>query len=182
MLRTNLRIAAIAMMALQSSALTQATEPRPKSRAPDDRMLQQGPRKTREVRAPIVFEDELAMKVNSDANSLFGELPLTSPRGKEEPSGKKYGRYCENGFVRAGYPFRLGLFAKPSTDTNHQVGYIGGGTLFGGSGRRHDEGTFGMDYSGSWFARMTWLKWSHGARYQGGAGRYETEGPRIFPE
>lgn len=184
MLPTNCWAVVISLLALHSAAMAQATDlndPRPKSRTPDDRMLQQSARETREVRAPIVF-DEAPSKVNTDADSLFGDLPLPRPRGIEEPSGSKYGRYCQNGFARAGYPFCLGRFAKPGTDTQHQVGYVGGGTLFGGSGRRRDEGTFGMDYSGSWFSRMTWLKWSHGARHQGGAGRYETEGPRILPE
>jgi hypothetical protein len=187
MLTTNCWAVAIGLLALHSAAMAQTTDtlesrdPRPKSRAPDDRMLRQLPRETREVRDPIMF-DEVTSKVNLDADSLFGELPLPRSRGTEEPSGSIYGRYCQNGFARAGYPFCIGRFAKPSTDTHHQVGYVGGGTLFGGSGRRRDEGTFGMDYSGAWFSRMTWLKWSHGARYQGGAGRYETEGSRILPE
>jgi len=171
-------VALMALLALDSIALAQATDRRPKSRTPNDRMLQQAEGRTREVRAPIVF-DEVLPRDTVELNSLIGDVPLPSGRGNEEPSGSKYGRYCQNGFARAGFPFCIGRFAKPSTDANHQVGYVGGGTLFGGSGRRSDEGTFGMDYSGSWFSRKTWLEWSHGVRYQGGAGRYETEGPHI---
>ena len=136
-------------------------------------------RKPSVIRAPI---DLTKTEVKSASKTLFPELPLTGPRGKETPSGSKNGRYCENAFERAGFPNCIGRFAKPSTDAYHQVGYVGGGTLFGGTSKRKDEGTFGMDYAGHWFSRKTWLKWSHGVRYQGGAGRYETEGPRILPE
>ncbi len=118
----------------------------------------------------------------SEPMALFSELPLAGHRGNETPSGNKYGRYCEPGFVRAGFSSCIGRFARPNPDAYHQVGYVGGGTLFGGSCRRVDDGTFGMDYSGHWFSRKTWLKWSHGERHQGGAGRYETEGPRLIFE
>ena len=148
-------------------------------RSPDDRMLQQPERAIRQVRTPRVLDE---MESNSKSNSLFDELPLAGRRGSENPSGCKNGRYCKSGFLRAGLPNCIGRFAKPSLDAYHQVGYVGGGTLFGGSCRRTEEGTFGMDYSGHWFARKTWLRWSHGERYQGGAGRYESEGPRVLPE
>ena len=167
------------LLAIVFVSFAQAAEPRPKTRMPDDRMLQEPEHKPREIRAPLPLDD---MESQSEPKTLFSELPLTGPRGKETPSGCKYGRYCENAFVRAGLPNCIGRFAKPSPDANHQVGYVGGGTLFGGSSRRIDEGTFGMDYAGHWFSRKTWLKWSHGERHQGGAGRYETEGPRLLPE
>ncbi len=174
-----------ALLSISYLTVAQSAEPRPQIRNPDDRMLQQPDRLPREVRAPLVLE-EFDPKVKSESNLLsdllFRELPLSGPRGKEKPNGTKYGRYCENGFLRAGFPNCIGRFAKPSTDAYHQVGYVGGGTLFGGSSRCIDEGTFGMDYSGYWFSRKTWLKWSHGDRHQGGAGRYETEGPRLLPE
>ncbi|HUP77354.1 MAG TPA: hypothetical protein VM260_02255, partial [Pirellula sp.] len=124
-------------------------------------------RKPREIRSPI---DLNTAEVKSASETLFPELPLNGPRGKETPSGSKAGRYCKNALERSGFPNCIGRFAKPSTDAYHQVGYVGGGTLFGGTGRRMDEGTFGMDYAGHWFSRKTWLKWSHGVRYQGGAG------------
>ena len=169
----------VVMTAIVQASFAFAAEPPSKTRAPDDRMLQELERKTREVRAPIVPEDP---QPESAPKSFFSELLLTGPRGKETPSVAKNGRYCENGFARAGFSNCIGRFAQPSTDAYHQVGYVGGGTLFGGSCRHSNEGTFGMDYSGYWFSRKTWLKWSHGQRHQGGAGRYETEGPRILPE
>ena len=168
-----------ALLAILFVSFAQAAEPRPKTRMPDDRMLQEPERKPREIRAPLPLDE---MEIQSEPKTLFSELPLTGPRGKETPSGSKYGRYCENAFVRAGFPNCIGRFARPSPDANHQVGYVGGGTLFGGSSRRIDEGTFGMDYAGFLFSRKTWLKWSHGERHQGGAGRDETEGPRLLPE
>lgn len=111
-------------------------------------------------------------------------------RGKESPAGKPTGRYCTDGMHRAGLPSLPGVFAKPGTDPQHSVGYVGGSTPFKGphSGglqgerRRPSEGTFGYDYSGLYFQRNTWLLWTHGRREQGGFGRYETDGPRILPE
>ena len=177
MIRTLLH--SVSLLAILSLSCAQSSEPQTKLRAPDDRMLQQPEQTIRQVRTPM-FLDE--MELHSESKSLFDELPLAGRRGSENPSGCKNGRYCKNGFSRAGLPNCIGRFAKPSLDAYHQVGYVGGGTLFGGSCRRTEEGTFGMDYSGHWFARKTWLRWSHGERYQGGAGRYESEGPRVLPE
>ena len=171
----------IMVLVIQSSIVVYASEPRPQKRSPNDRMLQQSGEAIREVRAPIDFNN-VAENTNVESNLDLSELPLSGPRGKETPNGIRNGRYCENDFRRSGFPFCIGRFAAPSTDSFHQVGYVGGGTLFGGTGRRSNEGTFGMDYSGFLFSRKTWLKWSHGERYQGGAGRYETEGPRLLPE
>jgi len=161
------------------STLVIAEEPRVKQRTPDDRMLQSSARAPREIRTPIDFRGAID---TSEHSTLLSDLPLTGLRGKETPSSPKSGRYCENAFSRSGFPNCIGLFAKTSTDSAHQVGYVGGGTWFGGERRRTNEGTFGMDYSGSWFSRLTWMQWSHGDRHQGGAGRYETEGPRLLPE
>ncbi|MEQ1831291.1 MAG: hypothetical protein ABL921_35420 [Pirellula sp.] len=113
---------------------------------------------------------------------LEPEYRLEGVRAKETPAGPRRGRYCENGFARSGYPNCIGRFALPSVLSSYRLGYVGGGTAIGGERRQASEGTFGFDYSGSWFSRKTWLLWSHGERYQGGAGRYETDGPRIFPE
>ena len=168
-----------ALLLIFSMSFAPAADSRPETRTLDDSILREPERKAREIRAPI---DLTETEVKSAPKTLFSELPLSGPRGKETPSGSKYGRYCENAFERAGFPNCIGKFAKPSTDAYHQVGYVGGGTLFGGTSRRKDEGTFGMDYTGHWFSRKTWLKWSHGGRYQGGVGRYETEGPRLLPE
>ncbi len=173
------RFCIAAVFSLVSISMVQAAEPRLKMRTPDDKMLQKPDQAIREVRAPMALDET---ELRPEAKNLFSELPLAGRRGQETPRGTKSGRYCENGFLRAGCPNWLGRFAKPSTDAYHQVSYVGGGTLFGGSSRRTDEGTFGMDYSGYWFARKTWLKWSHGERHQGGAGRYETDGPHLLPE
>jgi len=42
-----------------------------------------------------------------------------------------------------------------------------------------DEGTFGWDYFGVLFTKRIALNWSHGRRYQGGSGAYQTDGPRL---
>ena len=137
------------------------------------------PKWVRSVRSPVEL-DQIETDLRPISN--FSELPLSGPRGKETPVAPKAGRYCENGFERAGFPNVVGRFAKPTTDTDHQVGYVGGGTWFGGACRRTTEGTFGMDYVGRWFTRSTWMHWSHGALHQGGSGRYETDGPKLCPE
>lgn len=76
----------------------------------------------------------------------------------------------------AGYPFCLSKHAVPS-DTGHYDGYrVGGGSAFHGDGPCVDEGTWGWDYTG--IGSIVRLGWSHGRRYQGGYGRYQTEGPK----
>ncbi len=105
-------------------------------------------------------------------------------RGQETPRGPKHGRYCEPGMQRAGHPWRIGHHARSVNGRDHSVGYVGGGTplAWWGESRYGSEGTFGMDYSGLLLSRKVWLNWTHGARHQGGEGRYETDGPRILPE
>lgn len=111
---------------------------------------------------------------------------LEGVRGLESPAGTKSGRYATSGHERAGNPQCISRHAQPGLDRDHSVGYVGGGTPFPwgtrGQARTTQEGTFGMDYSGWLVSRNTWLKWSHGGRHQGGAGRYETDGPRLLPE
>ena len=77
----------------------------------------------------------------------------------------------------AGYPFCLRDHTAPSDNGHYDGYYIGGGT-----GRHHGdapcphEGTWGWDYTG--IGSRVRLNWSHGRRYQGGYGRYATEGPK----
>ncbi len=150
-------------------------------------------RPVRKVSDDILKEPEVALATDlspindsslteADLRPWNQPLELDGPRGKETAAGPRHGRYCDNGLDRAGLPYCVGRYAKPSRDGDHQVGYVGGGTLFWGSGRRSDEGTIAMDYAGHLFQRKTWLRWSHGVRYQGGEGRYQTDGPRLLPE
>lgn len=117
-------------------------------------------------------------------DSLASEYQLDGVRGRETPAGPRTGRYCQPGMERAGHPWFISKRARTALGSDYKVGYVGGGTpfSFGGECRKSNEGTFGLDYSGLFFSRKTWLYWTHGSRYQGGAGRYETEGPRILPE
>ena len=142
------------------------------------------------LRSLETFDLEIRQASSSSSTSKEAIAKSESPldyrlngvRGKESPKVLESGRYCENGFKRAGMPLCVGRFAKPSITCSHMIGYVGGGTAFGGQRRTSQEGTFGMDYSGKWFSRKSWLKWSHGERFQAGAGRYETDGPRLLPE
>ena len=75
-------------------------------------------------------------------------------------------------------------FALPS-DTGHYLGYhVGGGAVNARKAepRRDDEGTWGWDYQGWLVPRRVSLGWWHGRRYQGGAGAYKTDGPRLLQE
>ncbi len=102
------------------------------------------------------------------------------PAGAEDQPVVYPRRYCENGFERAGYPQDVACRAQPS-DTPAYCGYtVGGGAPHHGEPRYLDEGTWGWDYTGWLFQRRVGLDWFHGARYQGGAGAYKTDGPRLL--
>jgi hypothetical protein len=86
--------------------------------------------------------------------------------------------YRSDAHCRAGWPECLRTRALPS-DTGRYCGYsVGGGAVMHGEGRYLDEGTWGWDYMGLCFRKRVALDWWHG-RYQGGAGQYKTDGPKI---
>jgi hypothetical protein len=81
--------------------------------------------------------------------------------------------------ARAGYPQEVACYARPS-ETGRSIGYyVGGGSPCRGDFPCPAEGTWGWDYQG-WIPRHIALGWWHGRRYQGGAGAYKTDGPRVF--
>lgn len=131
---------------------------------------------------PLVDHEHVTVLGNRDDSRE--QTYALEGRGKEVGAGLRTGRYCEPGMERAGCPRCINPLAKSSTDCDHTIGYVGGGTPFRlwGKRRNGNEGTIGMDYSGWFFQRKTWLLWSHGELPQGGEGRYEAEGPRIVPE
>lgn len=79
----------------------------------------------------------------------------------------------------AGYPLCVSPLAHPTNTDRYRGGYVGGGTHHGGHGRCAQEGTWGWDYVGlrPHGARI-FNNWSHGRRFQGGYGKYATEGPK----
>jgi hypothetical protein len=86
--------------------------------------------------------------------------------------------YRSDAHCRTGWPECLRTRALP-TDTGRYCGYsVGGGAVCLGEGRYLDEGTWGWDYMGLCFRKRVSLDWWHG-RYQGGAGQYKTDGPKI---
>ena len=93
---------------------------------------------------------------------------------------KRYGRYCLPDHQRAGWPRCISALSRPSVCADYAVGYVGGGIPWLGQPRYCHEGTIGLDYQGWFFSRKTFLAWSHGRRYQGGAGKYETDGPKFI--
>ena len=79
---------------------------------------------------------------------------------------------------QAGYPLCISRLAVPSYNDHYSGGFVGGGKAHGGDARCPNEGTWGWDYTP--FrpdGHGIFLNWSHGRRYQGGTGRYATDGP-----
>jgi hypothetical protein len=59
--------------------------------------------------------------------------------------------------------------------------YVGGGAPRRcGRCRCASEGTWGWDYHGRWFPRRVRLAWFCWPRWQGGAGQYDPDGPRVL--
>jgi len=95
---------------------------------------------------------------------------------------------CMAGFAKAqscnhaGDPEHTAWYARPS-DTGRYGGYfVGGGKPFHmmGQNRNTGDGTWGWDYHGFCWPSHIILDWFHGARYQGGQGAYQTDGPKLF--
>jgi hypothetical protein len=81
----------------------------------------------------------------------------------------------------AGRPEMLSKLAHPS-DTPHYYGYyVGGGSpkYRCARWRTVEEGTWGWDYVGRIVPRRVCLLWWCPPKYQGGAGAYKTDGPKI---
>src|SRR5687768_1212405 len=82
--------------------------------------------------------------------------------------------------VRAGNPQTVHRWARPTITPQYCFGYAGGGAAIGGQQRMLEEGTWGMDYCGHYLRHRVWLNWYHGRVYQGGSGRYATDGPHLL--
>ena len=84
---------------------------------------------------------------------------------------------------RAGRPKCISPLARP-TESPHEKGYfIGGGARERSRGsceRGEQEGVWGTDYTGIIIPKHVDLRWWHGQRAQGGAGAYQTDGPRVL--
>ena len=123
---------------------------------------------------------------DTDAADLsYAELPAepVCPQcGAAE--GCKHGggrRYLMDRQVRAGCAHTVGWWAVPGTNCrNYAAGYVGGGAVVDGDGPdQFEDGTWGLDYIGIVVRKRVFLNWWHGRKYQGGAGAYKTDGPRV---
>ena len=108
--------------------------------------------------------------------SMSAAVAADSVGAEAEPS-PQYAGPCD--FQRAGHPECISHHARPSNGPGDIGYYVGGGAPFHGQPRKADEGTWGWDYAGPFFLRRIDLGWWHGARYQGGAGQYQPNGPRL---
>ncbi len=89
-------------------------------------------------------------------------------------------RFIPHTFERAGYPQCLRNHLEPSFAPGVRGYYVGGGAAHGGEGRLPDDGVWGWDDTGcTWLPMRVRLLWSHGRRYQGGPGRYATDGAHV---
>lgn len=120
----------------------------------------------------------------------IGDLPpltdeeLSSPQQQAllhalggNPHGQRAADFC-----RAGHPALVRRHAIPSNNCRYGGYWIGGGKPVLGDRPTFDEGTFGWDYLGILFNKRIALNWSHGRHYQGGAGAYQTDGPKLRRE
>jgi len=83
-----------------------------------------------------------------------------------------------NPWQRAGNPQHVARWATPTNTLAYSGGWVGGGAARDGDAPALDEGTWGWDYHGRIVPQRVWLRWWHGRRHQGGAGRYKTDGPK----
>jgi hypothetical protein len=92
-----------------------------------------------------------------------------------------YGGYAwrNEDHCRAGWPTCVRKHSLPSNSDRYCGYYVGGGIPCLGDGRFFDEGTWGWDYHGICLHRRVALDWSHGRRFQGGTGAYQTDGPKL---
>lgn len=90
-------------------------------------------------------------------------------------------RECEDDQVRAGCPGETSILARPTDSCAYDGYWVGGGAAvaYASDLPGPDEGTWGWDYFGALFKRRVALRWWHGRRYQGGTGRYRTDGPKA---
>jgi hypothetical protein len=68
-------------------------------------------------------------------------------------------------------------WAIPSNNPHYFGYYVGGGARRKGHLPGPEDGTWGWDYRGWIIQRRVDLLW--GGRYQGGTGRYKTDGPHL---
>jgi hypothetical protein len=101
----------------------------------------------------------------------------TALAAEAEPPAQQVNNGCD--VQRAGNPECIAPRARPSNGPGDTGYYVGGGAPFRGTPRMASEGTWGWDYSGPFCFRRIDLGWFHGARYQGGTGQYQPDGPRL---
>jgi hypothetical protein len=88
----------------------------------------------------------------------------------------------QSGDCRSGNGGQPAWYARAS-DAGQYTGYpVGGGAPFRGEAPLSGEGVWGWDYEGWHFRPRIALLWGHGRKYQGGAGAYQTDGPRFLQE
>lgn len=114
----------------------------------------------------------LAVLLSSAGTVSADWLKLPDLFGKREEAPEPPPTFEERHW-RAGYPLCTSRWAAFTYGPKYTGYYVGGDSAFGGEARYRNEGTWGVDYA-PWYSRVM-LGWSHGRRYQGGGGQYESD-------
>lgn len=117
-----------------------------------------------------------AWTANGQNAELRSPLPyIAAPSGGASPIVEQPPARLRTG------PPRIACWACPSNTPRYCGYYVGGGSVgCFGQPRMAAEGTWGWDYHGCWLPQRVALGWSHGRRYQTGAGFYRIEGPHLL--
>ncbi|MFM7074051.1 MAG: hypothetical protein ACKO38_19870 [Planctomycetota bacterium] len=150
----------------------QATRESPAGSAKTFKFIHDEPAEATTGISPYANWDDRGMRPTIDPREAREDVTETQRRQINAAYGGQ--RYRAREHCVAGHPTFLRHHAFPS-DTGRYFGYqIGGGTIFPGTGRDLDEGTFGWDYANPLFPTRAALGWSH-RREQGGTGAYATD-------
>jgi hypothetical protein len=150
----------------------QATRESPSVSAKTFKFIHDEPTEAATGISPYANWDDRGMRPTTDPREAREDVTETQRRQINAAYGGYSYRAAEH--CVAGHPTFLHRHAFPS-DTGRYFGYqVGGGTIFPGTGRDLDEGTFGWDYANPLFPARVALGWSH-RREQGGTGAYATD-------
>jgi hypothetical protein len=117
--------------------------------------------------------DDLPPLSDEESGTAQQQALLTALAG--DPYGHRGYDHCQ-----AGCSMLIRKRAIPSNTWHYDGYWVGGGRAVLGDDPLLDEGTFGWDYFGILFNKHVTLGWSHGRHYQGGTGRYKTDGPHLM--
>jgi hypothetical protein len=101
-------------------------------------------------------------------------------RAAEHRTETLYSPACCEEVERAGCPRDVSRWARVQNPCFYTGYYLGGSAASDENVRQFwNQGTWGWDYSGKYIARLVRLDFRCSPQYQGGAGNYRPDGPRV---